>query len=190
MKIGTPDIAGSNAIILQMACQREFGNPHQLDGNIQPMPHPQAVQALESGLIVAHFSTPPFQFEETAAGAHIILRSVDVIGPATFTEVLTTNTFGVRYPRFVDAFFRGTTDEAHAIKSNPAAAARVLAASTGGKVTAAKMQSWLSHEATGYDTTPRGVLKYATFMKQLGEIPSVPTSMASVTLPELKSKGN
>ena len=190
MKIGTPDLAGSNAIILQMACQREFGNPHQLDGNIQPMPHPQAVQALESGQIAAHFSTPPFQFEETAAGAHVILRSVDVIGPATFTEVLTTDSFGAQYPGFVTAFYRATTGESRAIKSNPSAAARELSASSNGKVTAAKMQSWLSHEATGYGTTPRGVLKYAAFMKQLGEIPAVPSSMAVVTLPELRNKGD
>lgn len=190
MKIGTPDLAGSNAIILQMACQRTFGNPHQLDGNIQPMPHPQAVQALESGQIAAHFSTPPFQFEEQAAGAHIVLRSVDVIGPATFTEVLTTDTFGNQYPRFVTAFLSETAKEARAIKSNPSAAASVLAAASGGRVPAQKMQTWLGHEATGYDIVPRGVMKYAAFMKELGEIPSTPASMAAVTLPELRTKGD
>jgi NitT/TauT family transport system substrate-binding protein len=191
MKIGTPDLGGSNVLILQMACQRAFGNPHALDAAIVTMPHPLAVQALETGQIAAHFSTPPFQFEEVARGAHVVLRSADVIGPSTFTAGLAMQSFYEKYPQFMRALY-GAIDQAAAfVADTPAVAAGMLVAEMGtAGVTATTMQGWLSHPGMGFDVVPHGVMRYAHFMSAIGVLANPPASVHDVLLPPAGKRGD
>ena len=191
MKIGTPDLAGSNVLILQMACERDLGNPHALDSAIVTMPHPLAVQALETGQIAAHFSTPPFQFEEVAQGAHVVLRSEDVVGPSTFTAALAMQSFYDKHPLFMTAVYKTLADAAGFVEKQPAQAAAMLvneAGTTG--VSGPAMQAWLSHKGVGFDVVPHGVMRYARFMNSLGVLAKPPANVHAVLLPPVGNAGD
>ena len=106
MKIGMPSPDAIQGIVLRKGAQDQLGNAHALDGNILAIEHPLGVQALLNGQIAGHLSSPPFQYQEVAAGGHVILRSWDVFGKSTFNSVFSTDKFYNDYPGFVNAFYK------------------------------------------------------------------------------------
>src|SRR6202040_152912 len=95
----------TQALLLQMAAAKEFGeqNYAKLDPLTVSLPHPDAMTALlaGSGTITAHFSSPPFQYQEVAKpGIRSILNNYDILGgPATFNLVWSTIRFRNANPK-------------------------------------------------------------------------------------------
>src|SRR3989440_4894101 len=116
-RIALPAVKVSvQAVLLQMGAEQAFGAGQQnrLDALTVTMSHPDAIQALLSGQseINAHFGSPPFQYQEVAKGAHVVLNSYDVLGgPATFNVIWTTAKFRNDNPKLYDAFVKAL-DEA------------------------------------------------------------------------------
>ena len=99
-KIALPAVKVSiQAVTLQMAAEKAFGEGQhgKLDAFTVSMSHPDAQIALLSGAseINAHFSSPPFQYQQLEKpGFHTVLNSFDVLGgPATFNVVWTASKF-------------------------------------------------------------------------------------------------
>ena len=120
-RIALPAVKVSiQAVTLQMAAEKAFGEGQQgkLDALTVTMSHPDAQVALLSGAseITAHFSSPPFQYQQLEKpGIHTVLNSYDVLGgPATFNVVWTTSKFRNENPKLYDAFVKAL-DEATAI---------------------------------------------------------------------------
>jgi len=88
MKIGMPAPDSIQAIVLRKAAQEQLGNARALDDNVVAIAHPDGVQALASGQLAGHFTSPPFQNEAVQAGGHVVLRSFDQFGKSTFKKVL------------------------------------------------------------------------------------------------------
>ena len=90
----------------------------KLDPLTVTMSHPDGQVALLSGQseINAHFSSPPFQYQQLQKpGIHTVLNSYDVLGgPATFNVVWTTSKFRNENPKLYDAFVKAL-DEATAL---------------------------------------------------------------------------
>ena len=133
-KIALPAVKVSiQAVTLQMAAEKAFGEGQQgkLDALTVSLSHPDAQVALLSGAseITAHFSSPPFQYQQLEKpGIHTVLSSYDVLGgPATFNVVWTTSKFRGENPKLYDAFVKAL-DEATAIinKDKKAAAEAYL----------------------------------------------------------------
>ncbi len=101
----------TQALLLQMAAAKEWGQDNfgKLDPLTVSMPHPEAVNALYSGAITAHFSSPPFQYQEVKhPGVHRVLNSYDILGgKATFNLVWTTRAFHDANPKAYAAFLAG-----------------------------------------------------------------------------------
>ena len=190
MKIGMPSPDAIQGIVLRKGAQDQLGNAHALDGNILAIEHPLGVQALLNGQIAGHLSSPPFQYQEVAAGGHVILRSWDVFGRSTFNSVFSTDKFYNDYPGFVNTFYKKLIDATYYVKSNPKATAQILAKDSGNAVPAADFQKWISRPDTIFVTTPHGFMKYATFMKSIGMISKVPASMHDIELPTLGNAGD
>src|SRR5262249_19854804 len=75
----------TKALLLQMPAAREFGdsNYEKLDSFTVSMPHPDAMAALlsGSGAITAHFSSPPFEYQEKAKpGLHQVISNYEILG--------------------------------------------------------------------------------------------------------------
>jgi len=190
MKIGMPSPDAIQGIVLRKGAQDQLGNTHALDGNILAIEHPLGVQALLNGQIAGHLSSPPFQYQEVAAGGHVILRSWDVFGKSTFNSVFSTDKFYNDYPGFVNAFYKKLLDATYFVKSQPKAAAEILAKDSGNAVPASDFQKWISRPDTIFVTTPHGFMKYATFMKSIGMLSKVPVSMHDLELPTLGNAGD
>jgi NitT/TauT family transport system substrate-binding protein len=190
MKIGMPAPDSIQAIVLRKGAQQQLGNAHALDNTIVAIEHPLGVQALAHGQLAAHLSSPPFEFEEVAAGGHIILKSYDLFGQSTFNSVFMTQSFYNQYRDFAKSFYQDLVSATQFVNSNTAQAAQLLSQDQKGKGTASQFQDWLTHQGVTYDTTPHGFMEYAQFMHSIGLLSKVPGSMQDIELPTLNGAGS
>lgn len=190
MKIGMPAPDSLQAIVLRKAAQEQLGNAHALDDDIVAISHPNGLVALKNGQLAAHFSNPPFQFEEVADGGHVVLRSFDVFGTSTLDSVFATDSFAHDYPEFVSAFYADLKKAIDFINHQPAEAAAILSEDGGGKIPPASYKDWLARQGTTFTITPHGYLKYAKFMHDIGLIAKMPGSVADLELSTLSGSGS
>ena len=190
MKIGMPAPDSIQAIVLRKAAQEQLGNAHALDADIVAISHPNGLAALKNGQLAAHFTNPPFQFEEVADGGHTVLRSFDVFGDSTLDSVFATQSFAHEYPDFVAAFYRELKGAIDLINGKPEEAASLLSQDDGGKISPTTYKGWLGSKGTSFTITPHGYLKYAKFMHDIGLLDKMPASISDLELPTLGGAGN
>jgi NitT/TauT family transport system substrate-binding protein len=190
MKIGMPGVDSIQAIVLRKAAEKAFGNAHALDTDIVAIEHPVGLQALLHGQLTAHLSSPPFQFEEVAAGGHIILRSYDLFGESTFNSVFTTERIASEYPLLVDAMAKDLTDATAFIAAHPRDTAAILSADAHGKPGPDEFLNWMTRPGVRYTTTPHGFGAYAAFMHSIGLLSRTPASMCEIELAALRCSGS
>ncbi len=190
MQIGVAGVDSIQATATRKAAAQFLGDAKALDGNIVAIDHPTGMQALLNGQIAVHFTSPPFQYQEQAAGCHIVLKSSQVFGNMTFINVFSTQEFYDAHPKFCDRIYRIVLDTAQFLKESPAKAAVLLAKDAGGNVPAASFQAWIERPDVTFGTTPRGYTNLAIFMKQLGQLTKIPSSMHEIELPNLGGAGN
>lgn len=189
MKIGMPSPDAIQAIALRMGCQEQLGNPKALDTNIVAIRHPDGVLALRNGQLDCHLSSPPFQFEEVAAGGHVVFKSWQATGKTTFNSVYTTDPFYDKYTDFTKYFYAQLQAATDYIHKNPDGYAQILEQDSGGKVKAAQYRTWLKEPGVEYSVVPRGFLKYGQFMHQIGMLKQTPT-LKDIELPLLGGQGD
>lgn len=190
MKIGMPAPDSIQAIVLRKGAQQQLGNAHALDSAIVAIEHPVGVQALLNGQLAAHLASPPFQFEEVAAGGRVILRSFDLFGRSTFNSVFTTEKLYHAYPKLGDALYRALAEATAFVNAHPKEAAAILSQDAGGRPSADQFQAWMTHEGVAYTTTPHGFIQVAAFMQAIGLLSKAPKSVCVLELPPLHCLGN
>ncbi len=191
-KIAVPAIKVSiQAVTLQMAAEKEFGQGQQnrLDPLTVSMSHPDAQTALLSGAgeITAHFSSPPFQYQQLATpGIHTVLNSYDVLGgPATFNVVWTSSKFRNENPKLYDAFVKAMEEATAIINRDKKAAAETYLRLSRDKDTVADIQKMLNDPNIVYTQTPQSIMKYADFMSKVGAIKVKPDSWKDLFFPNV-----
>ncbi|HTX03319.1 MAG TPA: ABC transporter substrate-binding protein [Candidatus Acidoferrales bacterium] len=190
MKIGMPSPDAIQAIALRMGCQQQLGNAKALDTNIVAIQHPLGLVALKNGQLDAHLSSPPFQFEEVADGGHVVFRSWQATGRMTFNCVYTTDGFNNKYPEFVRYFSQQLNRATDYIHRSPGGFADILMQDSGGKVSAGQYLAWLREPGLEYTTVPRGFVKIAAFMKEIGMLSKAPASIRDLELPLMNGSGD
>ncbi len=179
----------SQAIILQMAAAQTFGpeNYSALDRLTVTMRHPDAMALLlaKTGDITAHFTSAPFQYEELEQpGIKTILNSKDVIGDATFIVTYTTKSFYEADPGLVSAYIGALKEAIELIKSNKPQAIEIYARLM--KVAAKDqpmLEKILNNPDFTFSVTPRGLTKYANFMRSTGLIKHTADSWRDILFP-------
>jgi NitT/TauT family transport system substrate-binding protein len=189
-KIALPAVKVSiQAITLQMAAEKAFGPGQQnkLDALTVTMSHPDAQTALLSGAseITAHFSSPPFQYQQLARpGIHTVVNSYDVLGgPATFNLVWTTAKFRSENPKLYDAFVKALAEAIAMINRDKRAAAEAYLRISRDKDSLANIEAMLNDPQIVYTTTPQNVMKYVDFMLKTGAIKTKPDSWKDMFFP-------
>jgi NitT/TauT family transport system substrate-binding protein len=171
------------AIIMQMVAANRYGieQAYRFDRYTVTMTHADALVAMLSGAgeVTAHFTSPPFhQREIREPGIRTLMSSDDVMGGATtFTMLSTTARFRSENPVAYAAVL-GALEEANAmIRADPTTAARVLIeADGGGGFTPGEIVAVLEDPDIEFTTTPENVMKYATFMHEIGSLDHLPAS--------------
>lgn len=188
-KIAMPGPDSIQAVVLRKAAKEKLGDAHAFDDQIVAMGHPDGVQALTSGQIAAHLTSPPFQSEEKEQGAHALLGSYDVFGKTTFNSTYVMDNFAKSNADVVDALREVTTSSVQLLQDDPAAAAKTLAAEGGAGKDAAKLRQQITASDITYTTKPTGFMSFATFMKQTGLIKKAPGSASELFIPSDLTKG-
>lgn len=172
------------SIIMQMYAKQKYGAADALkfDKYTVSMQHPDAVIAILSGnkQITAHYASAPFhQRELKEPGARTIQNTNDVMGgPQTFTMISTTTKFHDANPKVYAAFVAALKQSFDMIKKDKKAAAQVLLESMGGKGwDVDELAKMLDDKDTYYTTKPEGVMKYATFMHEIGSLKNQAASL-------------
>jgi len=191
-RIALPAVKVSiQAVTLQMAAEKAFGEGQhgKLDALTVSLSHPDAQIALLSGAseINAHFSSPPFQYQQLEKpGIHTVLSSYDVLGgPATFNVVWTTSKFRSENPKLYDAFVKALDEATAIINRDKKAAAEAYLRISKDKDTVADILAMLNDPAIVYTTTPQNVMKYVDFMAKIGSIKVKPDSWKDLFFPNI-----
>ncbi len=191
-RIALPAVKVSiQAVTLQMAAEKAFGEGQQgkLDALTVSLAHPDAQVALLSGAseINAHFSSPPFQYQQLEKpGIRTVLSSYDVLGgPATFNVVWTTSKFRSENPKLYDAFVRALDEATAIINRDKKAAAEAYLRISKDKDSVANILAMLNDPAIVYTTTPQNVMKYVDFMAKVGSIKVKPDSWKDLFFPNI-----
>lgn len=178
------------AIMLQMAAAKEWGiaEARRLDKLGVTLAHPEAMAALLSnaGGIDNHFASPPYNYQEvTHPSIRKILDSYDVIGPATCEVVWTTAAFRRDNPKVYQAFMAAYQEAIELINKDKKLAAEIYVQSTNGKESVEDTMKILNDPHTEYTMTPKNIMKYATFMEQIGLIKQAPKTWQEMFFPEV-----
>ena len=191
-RIALPAVkVSAQAVTLQMAAEKAFGEGQhaRLDPLTVSMSHPDGQTALLSGQseITAHFSAPPFQYQQLQKpGIHTVLNSNDVLGgPATFNLVWTTAKFTTENPKLYDAFVKALDEAIAIINRDKKAAAEAYLRISKDKDSVAEILAMLNDPQIIYTTTPLNVMTYANFMAKIGMIKVRPDSWKDLFFPNL-----
>ncbi|HUH92961.1 MAG TPA: ABC transporter substrate-binding protein [Casimicrobiaceae bacterium] len=193
-RIALPAVKVSiQAITLEMGAEKAFGagQEHKLDALTVTMSHPVGMQALLSGSseITAHFTSPPFQYQELRdPSIHTVLNSFDVLGgPATFNVVWTSSKFRDENPKLYAAFVKALDDAIGQIKQDKRKAAEDYLRISNNKDTEEHILAMLEDPQIVYTTTPQHVMKYVDFMLKTGLIKVKPDSWKDLFFPNAQS---
>ncbi len=186
------------AIVMQMYARQKYGaaETFKYDKYTISMQHPDGVVAMLTGnkQIAAHYASAPFhQRELKEANIRTIMNSDDVMGGATtFTMISTTTKFHDENPKAYAAFVAALKQSFEMIASDRKAAAEVLLDSMGGKGwTVEELAEMLKDPNTKYTTRPENVMKYATFMHEIGSLKNQPASIKDLFFADAEvSAGN
>ena len=172
------------SIVMQMYARKKFGaaDTFKFDKYTISMQHPDGVVALLTAnkQIAAHYASPPFhQRERKEANVRTIMNSNDVMGGATtFTMISTTTKFRDENPKAYAAFVAALKQSFDMIRADKKGAAQVLLDSMGGKGwSVEELAEMLNDPQISYTTKPENVMKYATFMHEIGSLKNVPPSI-------------
>ncbi|GLK69052.1 ABC transporter substrate-binding protein [Hansschlegelia plantiphila] len=180
-KIALPSVGVSvQARTLQIAVEKEFGvgNHKALDDIQVSLAHPDAVAALNSGAITAHFTTPPFQYQELQNPKnHKVLSSYDVLGgPATTNIAYGTTKFRTENPKTYKAFFEALKEATDWINAHKEEAVDTYIRVEKSKLDRAFLLSIVTNPEIEFKIAPERTEVYADFLARTGAIRNKPAS--------------
>lgn len=194
-KIALPAVKVSiQAVTLQMAAEQAFGAGQQnkMDALTVSMSHPDAQMALLSGNseVTAHFSSPPFQYQQLEKpGVRTVVSSYDVLGgPASFNLVWTTSRFRTENPKVYDAFVKAHEEATAIINRDKKWAADAYLRISKDKDSAQDILKMLEDPNVVYTTTPQNVMKYVEFMLKIGSLKVKPESWKDLFFPNVHNQ--
>ncbi|MGH2372553.1 MAG: ABC transporter substrate-binding protein [bacterium] len=176
-KIAMPAVGSIQHVVLQMAAEKELGNPLALDSLVVAMSHPDGMFALMSKReITGHLTSPPFQYLELQiTGIRKVFDSYQIVGgPHTFNLIWAMEDFPRRNPEVYQALLRAL-DEAQAyLIDHRDDAARILAEAE--NTQPGFMRALLRNPELQYTTTPHRLMQFAGFLKKTNQIKQAPAS--------------
>ncbi len=193
-KIALPAVKVSlQAMVLQMAAAREWGEDEfgRLDKITVSMKHPDAMVALLSGKseITAHFTTPPFMFQELEhPGVHTVLDSSELLGSHNFNVIYTSKRFRDEKPKLYQSYLGALEEAVTLINADKRAAAQLYVDALSSTDQAELMHRIVNDPRMEFTTVPSGLMKFADFMSRVGTLSRKPASWQELCFPEAAAK--
>jgi NitT/TauT family transport system substrate-binding protein len=185
----------AQALALQMAAAKEWGwdQRFRLDPNMVSLSNPDGMAMLLSGAgeIRSQAAIIPFSVQEMESGkVHMVMNSEDYLEPGSSIGVLYAGAgFHDGNPKLYAATAAGLEDAFDFIHQHPHEAAEVFVAREPQK----RDLSWIEAMIVNpkliiYNSTPRGLKKYADFMHADGMLKNEPQSWKDLVWDNMWSK--
>ncbi|PWK29557.1 ABC transporter substrate-binding protein [Pseudomonas sp. B21-040] len=165
---------GFQSRTLQIETARQFGadNFKKFDDISISLAHPDATAALIAGgsEINAHFSSPPFQYQELQSpNVHKVLSSYDILGgQATFNVLYTTEKFHDENPKTYKAFYAALAEAEQIIKADKPAAAQTYIRVEQSKLSLPLVEKIVADPEIDFTVVPQRTYIYAEKLQALG----------------------
>jgi NitT/TauT family transport system substrate-binding protein len=183
-RIATPTATSIQAVVLRKMAEVKLGNARALDSSLINMDHPDGMQALLTGQIDAHFTSPPYQWLEQGRGARALGKSYGYFGAHTFLVTVVTQRFYNEYTQFSNRFYRLVRQAIDVLNKRPQTAAAILAREDSTDTTARQFRSWITKKKSlTFTTRPRGLMRTAGFMNKIGLLNKVPRNWRELVYP-------
>jgi len=195
-KIALPAVRTSiQAVTLQMAAAQVFGDANwgKLDALTVTMSHPDATKKMldpANNEITAHFSSPPFQYQQLKNPAiKTVTSSYDVLtGVSSFNVLWASSKFAKENPKLLAAFIKALDEATTSIRSDRDAAAALYLRISKEKASPKEITDFLSDPYIEYTLTPKNVWRYSNFMARTGVIKVRPTSWRDLFFPNIHER--
>lgn len=180
-KIALPSPGSIQHILLSMGLEKKGLDPKFLDENIVALPHPDGAQALQAKKdVIAHFTTPPYLFEELSwPGYREILDGFEAFGTDfNFNVALVTEKYRKENPRGYASFIMGLNEAMDWVNQNRRETAKLLAPEF--NIEEEKLFEYLKADKVNFTTSPYGLMGFAEFMQKAGYISKVPQNLSEI----------
>lgn len=184
-----------HARLLQIAALQQFGKDqvNRFDPWTVSLPHSDATAALLSGQteINAHFSSPPFEFQELKDPAvRKIASSYDILGgPSTLNILWAPERFRQANPKTFAALRQALTEGLAIVQADRARAARIYVQLENSKLPVAFVQEIIASPDVRYTLQPQNTYKLASFLFDVGAIKHKPASWKDYFFEEAHADG-
>ena len=196
-RIALPAVKVSNqAIILQMAAAREFGDAKyaELDKLTVSMSHPDATAAMLGGQseITANFSSAPFQYRQLKnPNIKLLLNSADLFrdDPMSFNVVASSTKFRTENPKLFAAFVAGMKEATDIINADKRKGAEIYLKVSGEKTSVDDIMEVLADREIQYNNRVGGIRAFVDFMAKTGSLKNSPKDWKDMFFPEAFGSG-
>jgi len=163
-RIALPQPGSIQHILLSMALKRELGDSAYLDKHLVSLKHPDGLNALVSGSVDGHFTSPPYIFmEEDLEDFEVILSGEEAMGSAfTFIVAMVTDRAGTEHPDFPGALRRALERSISYMEENPHDTLTIL--SEAYKLEKQELNDYMNRPGLTYGTEVLGLEQFISFM--------------------------
>jgi len=180
------------AIMLEMIAEKTFGPGRHdaLDRLTVGMSHPDGTAAMLSGRleITAHFTAPPFQYQQLENPAiRKLASSYDATdGPNTFSVVAITSRWREANPRSYRAVWAALNEANAFIAENPREAAEIFARMEPTNLPVDFIAKLITDPEFSYQPAPANVMKIYGFMHRVGALKAMPAAWQELFFPDVQ----
>ena len=178
-RIAVPSVRISfNAMMLEMAAEKIWNDPHRLDHLTVGLGHPDAVAALAAGYgkatITAHIAVQPFTSRGLKLpGAHIVADSREVFGgPLTQITLLATRQTKEKNPALFKAVAAALDEAIKVANADKRAAAILWKKAQNASESVDDLVTLLSDPGFEFTSQPHRIAYFAAFLNRIGSLKS------------------
>ena len=176
-RIAVPSVRISfNAMMLEMASEKIWNDPHRLDHLTVGLGHPDAVAALAAGYgkatITAHIAVQPFTSRGLKLpGAHVVADSREVFGgPLTQITLLATKKTKEKNPTLFKAVASALDEATKVANADKRAAAILWKKAQNASESVDDLVTLLSDPGFEFTSQPHRIAYFAAFLNRIGSM--------------------
>ena len=174
-RIALPQPGSIQHILLSMAAETEFGQSGYFDTRLVTLSHPDGMSALTAGGdITAHFTSPPYLFEELKLpGAKLVIDGEKAFGgPFTFIAGVSRREFAEKQPNLLNGFLKVLQETVDLFETDPASTVPTLKQEY--SISPERLKEYLNSRDLVYETEIRGTQGFQIFMHKSGLLKKPP----------------
>jgi NitT/TauT family transport system substrate-binding protein len=171
--IALPQPGSIQHILLGMALKKVRGDSSFLDHSLISLKHPDGMNALLSGSVDGHFTSPPYIFMESdSPGFEILLTGEEAMGgPYTFIAAMVTEDAYAKNPSFPGAMKRALEKTISYMADHPEETMILLSESY--SLDAEILRDYLGRPGMVFETSLRGVDQFVSYMQEEGYLKNI-----------------